>query len=246
MKLLAFLSLVLVLESAQAKSFLLGHNIGMTTETAEAGTATLGSYAALYAPTDQWLVGTSTWMLYGYNSYNLVTRYRFDLEEKFFDEVAGQLAYLKSGEFGENYYRQELAIAWLTGKISVNPYYQLYLTFNYMYFWNETIPFSLRREPFNDDKYQISLSSLHVLKFTDDWSMLLEFGILGLRARYPQTHSGFSVAYQQPRYLIQLGFTVSSTPYNLERLFETSSAARPRGDYYDSSVHPEVQLQWYF
>lgn len=230
----------------QADSFLMGHNLGITTETPAKGTGTVGSYAALYSFSDQGFVGTSTWMIWGYNSYNLVGRYRWDRPEKLVETVAAQFAYLKSGEFGDNYYRQEVGIAWLTGKISINSNYRIYLTGNYMYFWDETIPFSLRREPFNDDKYQLSLTTLHALKFNDEWTMLLEFGVLGLKAKYPRTHSGFSVAYQRPSYLVQLGFTVTSTPYNIERLFKRTTNTRPQEDYYDTSVHPEIQLQWFF
>lgn len=231
---------------AQARSILLGHNLGTTTETPPAKTLTLGSYLAAYSPTDELLIGTSTWMMWGYNSYNLVARYGWIREDKTFDALSVQAAYLKSGHFGPDFYRQEVAMLWLTGKIEVNPFYDLYITGNYMYFFDETIAFSLRREPFNDEKYQLTLTTLHTLKYNDNWMANLEFGILGLRAKYPQVHSGFSVAYKQPSYLVQLGFTVTSTPYNLERLFSTSTNSRPTEDYYDASVHPEVQLQWFF
>ncbi len=232
--------------AAWAESVVFGHNLAVTTETPKKGTWSLGSYLASYSPTDHFIIGTSTWMMWGYNSNNIFLRQRWDRENKLIQNVSVQLAYLKSDHYGDDYYRQEVGILWLTGKVEVNPYYRLYLTGNYMYFWDETIPFSLRREPFNDEKYQLSISTLHSLSFTERWSVNLEFGVLGLKARYPQIHSGFSVAYKKASYLIQGGFSVTSTPYNLERLFESSTSARPQNDYYDSSVHPEVQLQWFF
>lgn len=239
----------------------LGHNLAISSETPKAGTVAVGSYLLGYSPSDRLLIGTSPWMIFDYNTYNVVARYniiRDDSDELTldgddsggsggaFDALTVQAAYMKSGNFARDFYRQEIAIVWLTGKVAVNPYYDFYITGNYMYFFDETIPFSLRREPFNDEKYQLSLSTLHSLRVNDMFRVSLEFGILGLRSSYPQVHSGASFAMMKKSYLIQLGFSVTATPYNFERFFESSTNARPEGNYYDASVHPEIQLQYFF
>lgn len=248
------------LPGAKAATYL-GHNLGVSTETPPAKTVTVGSYLLGYSTSDRFVVGTSPWMLFDYNTYNIVARYNFigSTEDELlldgensressgaFDAVSLQAAYLKSGNFARDFYRQEIAIVWLTGKVAVSPYYDFYITGNYMYFFDETIAFSLRREPFNDEKYQLSLATLHSLKVSDTFRVSLEFGLLGLRARYPQVHSGASFAIMKKSYLIQFGFSVTATPYNIERLFESSTSSRPSDDYYDASVHPEVQLQYFF
>ena len=247
--------------SKMSRATYLGHNLSISTETPKAGTVAVGSYLLGYSPSDRLLIGTSPWMIFDYNTYNVVTRYNIIRDESdeltldgddptdsggAFDALTVQVAYMKSGNFARDFYRQEIAIVWLTGKVAVNPYYDFYLTGNYMYFFDETIPFSLRREPFNDEKYQLSLSSLHSLKVNDLFRVSLEFGVLGLRSSYPQIHSGVSFSLTKGSYLIQLGFSVTATPYNFERFLESSTNAKPEGNYYDASVHPEIQLQYFF
>lgn len=230
-----------------AKSLLFGHSLSPTTETLTKGVWTLGTTVAGYGITDQLLVGTSTWMFYDYNSPNLVLRHRWSLGNSFFDEFAAQLLYLKSSNFYPNFYRMEVGMMWLTWRKKVNPNYTFYLAANGMYFWDETLPFSLRRNPGHDRADQYSLTTLHVLSFTEYLGLSLELGVLGLDYTKPLFHNGYSFFYKNNTWVAQVGISISASPYNLERLFSQSQdTATNNHDYYDYSIHPELQIQYFF
>ena len=228
-----------------SKSILLGHNLTPTTATTSRGVLDIGSYAVTYGVTDQTMVGLNTWLVWGYNSYNAIVRTRWDLKG-WWDEVAIQGSYIKSGTFADNFYRMEVGLAWLTWRKVLSPEYTFYASLNFMNFWDETIPFSFRREPGNNDSYQYSASTLHELNFSVHWGMLLELGVLGLNYARPELHSGYSFHYLSNNYLVQFGISVTAAPYNVERLFDHHDQQMAEQPKYDESAHPEIQLQYFF
>lgn len=242
----AMLAVLLVAApAARANPFFIGHNMSPGTDVPAKSTWTVGSYLIGYSPTDECLIGTNAWMAWNYNSYSAIARCRVIGETKWFDEASLQLAYIKSDKSLGDLYRQTVGMAWWTVKNKINDMYTLYTTLNYMYFWDETYPFSLRREPGNNQPYQWSFTTLHRVNWTPTVGFNFEFGILGLNYVQPLIHNGYSVYKMGDNYLAQIGLSISAMPNNFDRLY---SRSEPRGfsENYDYSVHPEIQLQYFF
>lgn len=242
----SFLVILFFSQVASANPFKLGHNLGITTELPEKGTATVGNYLIGYSPTDSCHVGTSPWMAAGYNSYSFLGRCKLTDETTFFNSSALQLAYIKSDESLGDYYRQDIGILWYAIENRINDVYTLFTTVNYMYFWDETYPFSLRREPGNNQPWQISISTLHQVRWTKYTGFHFEFGVLGLNYTTPLIHNGYSIYTSGDNYLIQLGVSMSASPNNFDRLYEKTNMPGTTVESYDFSIHPEVQLQYFF
>lgn len=241
--------------SSEKKTTLFGHNMSPTTYTLSKGQASIGTYAAIVGVTDELVLGFSPWMYFDYNMYTGVARYARPLNENV--RIGGQLIYFKTDreslDIKEGYqmeaYSGNLTLSYLLPSQSV-----LHFNYNHMYFKDETVPFSLRREPFNDDPFQSSLTMLVETKLTDRWGVLGEIGALGLNYSYPQVILGSSMHYEFDSFLIQLGFNITSTPISLfssDRDDANNSnngqltTERDQGKY-DFSVHPEIQIQYTF
>lgn len=225
-----------------------GHNMSGNSYTLKQGQCLFSTYVAACGVTDQILVGTSTWMLSSYNSHNLAFRYASDLNSKY--RVGVQSIYMKSYDTSERYYEME---TWrtqfiLTNKIDSKLTHHYNLT--YEYFYDETVPHSLRREPLNSDAYQVSLSNLFEYDFTDKYIIQYELGIHGVNYHYPQLLTGFSLGRRWINSFVQLGFSANGTAksyFNTARIDSNSYAKRSRNDMRkDFSIHPEIQFQYFF
>jgi len=232
------IGLLFFYQSLSLASALYGHSLSPTIETNKKGEVSLGSYVASVGLSDDWMLASSTWMLYDYNSWSAILK-------KKFDSSAIQLAYIKSDTINQNFYVMEAFLAWFIKKYEINSNYEISLNLNYMHFIDETLPFSFRREPGNDLPYQYSISSLHRLKWNKNFGGLLEFGILGLNYVTPEVHSGFGFYFQSQSFLLQLGASMTARPYNLERLYDEKGSDKTASGGYDFSMHPEVQLQYF-
>jgi hypothetical protein len=247
-KLFATILMFLILvpfTAALASPFFIGNNLSPGTETPPKSTWTVGSYIIGYAPTDTCLIGTNAWMAWDYNSYSAIARCKLTEETRWFDESSFQLAYIQSDKSLGDAYRQTVGIVWWTMKHKFNDLYSLYTTLNFMHFWDETVPFSLRRDPGNDQPYQFSLTTLQRVSWTETAGFAFEFGILGLNYEKPLVHNGYSVYKMTESFLFQAGLSISAAPNNFNRLYSRPDA-RGRAKDYDYSVHPEIQLQYFF
>lgn len=251
LKVLFFLmSFIFVSTSAAERTVSLGHNLAMTTEIPEKGTWSLGSYLLGYSFNDSFFMGTSAWMAWNYNSYSVFGRWRLGLNTDYYEHLNLQFSYIQSDKSLGHFYEQKIGLLWLTTKHSLNEVYRLYTTINYMYFWDETLPFSLRREPFNNQPDQWSLTTLHQIEIRSRWGMNFEVGVLGLTYRTPLMHTGLSFYKLWESFLMQIGVSYSATTNNFLRLYDNSSQ-KSSGAYlgtqkYDFSMHPEIQLQYNF
>lgn len=239
-------ALLFISQVASANSFILGHNLSITTAVPEKGTISAGNFLIGYSPTNSCHIGTSPWMAVGYNSYSLLGRCKLTDETQYFHSSALQFAYMKSDDSLGDYYRQELAMLWYAVENKINDIYTIYTSVNYMYFWDETFPFSLRREPGNDQPWQISLSTLHQVRWSKNSGFHFEFGILGLNYTTPLIHNGYSVYTSGENYLVQVGLSMSASQNNFDRLYEKTKYAGAKVESYDFSVHPEIQIQFFF
>ncbi len=242
-------------ESVRRKSILLGHNLTPTTDGLAAGDATVGNYAVAYGITNATMIATSPWMMADYGLYNAIVRHRFRV---FSEEFHLQAAYFKSGLNGlDSRYQMESTSLWLNKDWELlDGRYRFTASANWMYFFDETAPFSLRRVPFNGSPHQLSLSSLHEFRATDQFGALIEAGILGLNFRYPNYHFGTSVHYRTDHWLFQLGVSATGVIKKIFGLGEHTEYNARRGgivsmseDHYyrkQVSIHPEIQVQYFF
>jgi hypothetical protein len=208
---------------------------------------TVGNYILAYGLTDEVMIGTSPWLQFSYNSDNLVLRLKHPLDSE--SSIGQQLIYLQNDTSFGSVYEMTAFLYWLTWSKKMTTFYNLNISLNTMYFWDEKIPFSLRREPYNTEVYQFSLSTLHQLSVTEKIMAQFELGVLGLNYRLPYFQLGSSFVYLEKNYSIQVGASVSlmppyETPYipigNTNRIGLT-------GENLDTlSLHPEVQLQYWF
>lgn len=233
------------------KSILFGHNVTPTTYTLPRSVVTVGNYVAGVGVTDRLTLATSPWLYYSYNMYSAVVKYRGCLEAG----VAGcdwdwgvQAMYLKTGHFGSSSYQMTAVSGSFVVKKDFADFYSLNLAVNYMYFFDETAPFSLRREPYNNDAYQVTASTLQEVRLPGHFGLLVETGILGVNYVYPEIHVGLSVSHRSRVTLAQFGFSQTYTSGTLAHMFSTNqtqalSSGEPGRDF---SMHPEIQFQAFF
>lgn len=123
----------------------------------------------------------------------------------------------------------------------ITPFYKINLTSSYFYYIDDERPFSLRMDPQNDDRFALSLTTLHEMRITENIFLNFEAGIWGLNYTYPYIHAGTTFNVQNKHFLAGVGASTTfspSFPQEKVRLF--------RG--YDSrmSFHPELQIETFF
>lgn len=226
----------------------------------------LGTMYAGYGVTDQWTIATSPFVLFDFSMANLQTRYARNIDKK--RRFGVDLAYYKSlnNEKSEYYdycvsspdpleeciknieraigYRKFRMEAWsikTTYSKLINAFYRFNTTFSYFYYLDDTRPFSFRMDPANNDKYALSLTTLHELKVSQNGYINLEAGFWGLNYQHPYYHAGITYNYQMSRWTLSAGF---SSTFN----FDFPKEKIRKFVYYDSrySVHPELQIQTFF
>ncbi len=240
------LFLGLLASTAAEASFSFGHNLASTSETLPKGQITAGNYALGVGVTDRFTVATSPWLIFGYNLNNLIARHSIPVGLD--HEIGQQLGYFESNPGLGNGYVMKAASYTATWKATIDPSYTLYVSGNYMYFWNEQRPFSLRREPFNDQPYQYSISTLHQFHISQKFLTQFEAGVLGLNYTYPFYHGGASLGYFGKDFSCQVGASVSrvAIPTHWQRP-DYSERTAVEGESTEAiSVHPEVQIQAWF
>jgi hypothetical protein len=232
--------------SVAKASFSFGHNLASSSETLPKGQVTAGSYALGYGVTDRFTIATSPWLYMGYNMNNMILRHSIPVNAD--NEIGQQLAYFDTYKTPTEAYIMRAASYSLTWKTVVDPSYNLYVCANYMYFWNEARPFSLRREPYNDLPYQYSISTLHQFHISKNFLTQFEAGILGLNYTYPFLHGGASLGYFGKTFSYQIGASVSRVgePNHWQKPSYTDGPAVEGESTEAMSVHPEVQLQAWF
>jgi hypothetical protein len=232
------------------KAVFLGHLLTPTTYLPEAKTITAGSHVIGYSVNDNLLVGTSSFLLFFYNSPNIYIKYGRQLSKK--QRWSVQLDYLKSDEsftpFNTEYF-MEAAMGWLSWSYDVTQFYTFHTSFNYMYFFNEGKPHSLRREPFNDDPFQFTLTTLHDVRVTENFGLASEIGVLGINYEVPNLHGAVSFRYIRDSFFIQVG--VSFDAHVLRggfdrRAYILNNPTLDASHTDDFVIHPEVAFQYFF
>jgi len=230
--------------ASEGNSILFGHNLSPTTYTLKKGVASFGNFVAGLGVTDNLTLGVSPWMYTSYNMYSFVARYGKALDDD--HRLGVQAAYFKTDHINNDIYQMDAASVWTTIGRRVTSYYTIDLIGNYMYFFDETIPFSLRREPHNNQPWQISLTTLQEIRLPEGFGLTAEIGVLGLNYAYPQAFVGASMNWRNEWLLVQLGYSQNSTVTGFNRLYTSDQAAMNRDASDDQAVHPEVHFQAFF
>lgn len=234
-----------------------GHNLAPTANTVSKGVTTAGIYALAHGLTDDIMIATSPWFIYYYKMDNAV--YKQKLHSDSDSQVAFQTAYFKSQEEAQlgtdaRYYQMEASISNIIYTKKINNSYTISSNIGYHYYFDETVPFSIRRESFNDQPYQWNISSFHEYIVEDSYSFGFELGALGLNYLYPQLITGLSFNFKGSFWQMQLGMSFTGTPSgylssksvdNNRALYNYTSQDKEKGRV-DFSSHPEIQLQYFF
>jgi hypothetical protein len=232
------------------KTVFLGHLLTPTTSLPEKETFTTGTHIMGYSFTDSLLVGTSSFLALLYNSPNVFLKTNYKINSK--NILALQANYLKSDP---NFrpipttYIMEAVMLWGVWSRRINRNYTLHTSLNYMNFFNEGNPHSLRREPFNHDPYQFSLTTLHDIKVSETFGLASEIGILGLNYRVPNLHTAVSFRWIRKNYFFQAGVSFDTHFPGIN--FDTESYIRnnqtlSRSHTKESVIHPEFAFQYFF
>jgi len=234
----------------EQKAVFFGHLLTPTTYVPRKKTFTAGSHILGYSLNDSLLVGTSSFLALFYNSPNLFLKYGRKYNEE--SRWAIQFDYLKSSntdlvESGSKY-EMEALMLWGIWSKDVNKIYSIHYSLSYMYFINEGQPHSLRREPFNDQPFQFSLTTLHEVKITERYGIAGEVGILGLNYSLPNLHAGLSFRYIRKRFSIQAGISVDRHLWGTSKARDYASKNQILDLSHTTSVltHPEMSFQYFF
>lgn len=250
------------------KSLSMGHLLSSNNTGLAKKQWSLGTMYAGYGITDRWTVVTSPFVLYDFEMLNFQSRYAWDLKNG--GRIGFDVGYFKSLENKNSEYlayclsrvppvpvaecieSTERALGYKNFKMEawslkttythlIHKTYRANVTLGYFYYADDTRPFSFRMDPANDDKYSLSLTSLHEFKISKKRFINLEAGFWGLNYQHPYYHAGLSYGYQTRRWLISLGASSTFNPdFPNEKVRKFA--------YYDSrfSIHPELQIQRFF
>jgi hypothetical protein len=226
-----------------------GHNMSPNSYTLNRGDCTLGPYAAACGVTDDVTAGTSTWLFWNYNMYTAFLRVGHTLDSEW--RVSVQSAYLKTYDVGKYLgYMMESSRSHLTLSQKFSSEITVHYNITYEYFFDETFPHSMRREPLNNDPFQTSATSLIEYQASDKYVLHYELGVHGINYHYPQMLIGFSGGRKFENSFLQIGVSMTGAPmayFSGARMDTNISTQRTKRQMeYDFSVHPEFQWQYVF
>jgi hypothetical protein len=245
--------------NAESKQVYYGHNLSPTTNTLKQDKVSAGIYVLAYGLTDDLMIGTSPWITIDYNMFNFAVRYL--IKEQANTRTSLQTHYFKTYDAND---RSQYSVAYkmhaltqhLTHSIKASQQVELLFNLSAMYYWNEEIPFSLRRMGATEKSYQFNTTVMLRKHWLDSFSTQYELGILGVNYTYPQLIMGTSATIELGEsWLVQLGFMTTSTPNallsgpRLDNNFKNGLGEKlelRKNRKNDFSVHPEIQLEYFF
>lgn len=259
-----------VVETATTDAFgslSLGHNLSTNNRTLRKGQWSLGTLYAGYGLTDNWTVGTSTFVTLQFEMFNLMSRYKIPLSStqtlgfdvayfKTFGGKAYQYKYCSefqqveesfvctwesTSPVGYDGFLMEAISSKLTYSQQMSSRYRFNTTLSYFYYFDDRMPFSFRMDPANSDPFTVNLTSLNEIKLSEKLYLNLEGGFWGLNYEYLYYHTGISLGIQNKQGLVAIGVSTTFSPtFPKEQAKQFVS--------YDSrqSIHPEIQMQLFF
>lgn len=250
------------------RSLSTGHLLSSNNTVLQKKQFAVGTMYTGYGLSDRWTIVTSPFVLYDFEMLNFQSRYAWDLKK---DRRLGiDVGYFKSlqnknSEYlgycraqvppvsieqcieateksaGYKKFKMEAWSVKTTYTQLMHKNYRLNATLGYFHYIDDTRPFSFRMDPANNDKYALSLTSLHEFKISKKKFINLEAGFWGLNYQHPYYHIGLTYGYQTQRWLFSAGASSTFHPdFPNEKVRKFA--------YYDSrfSIHPEIQIQRFF
>ncbi len=230
-----------------------GHNVTATSYTLPKGHASVGNYFLAYGLTDEWMIATSPWLAINYNMPMIGLKFS-SADSLVSSRLSLEVAYLKTYDYGLDWYHQESWLNRLTLTYVINPSYRVHVGFGFQYFLEDRAPFSLRPPSLTKTPVTTSLSALQEIQLTQSTGMFIESGILGANYPNPYGHLGLSGFIRWSNAFLQLGASTSIPLGGSATAQDTGYWKKPwkniYGEYHSSiyfsnpvAVHPEIQLQ---
>lgn len=249
-----------------------GHNLSHTDFFPKKGCSV--GLQAVVCGRETWAAGTSPFLLSIYNMANVYFLTRLGREING-NKKTLQLAYFKTFNEGDRIsqvdptkrlnstYQQHSLMAYYIYSQDVRDNYRLHWNTTVSYFFDDKHPFSLRRPTARRRKYQLNFTTLHEVKMTEYMGIQGELGFVHIEDSYPRFHTGASLFFRGKRWLVQFGFSLTSTwdglfvsPEEPNR-FDYQQELRFTRDGYnqtfddtkikeDFSLHPEIAIQYFF
>lgn len=240
--------------------FLVGHNLTATSDVLDGKTCSLGLQVLACRVGARTALGLSPWMLTNYRMYAVALRHVFS-EDGEGNRWGGQVSYYQTWtKRGPNDINYEMTALWLQGirTYQVRDDYRLHLNVDVNYYFDDTMPFSLRRPSLTRSPWQFNVTSLHQVALTKGWFILGELGLLDVFRKPLHTHSGVSIGWENSWLSWHLGYSVSAS---LEAFFNPTyridyqqvllaypgatfhDQLDPGSTYNDYGLHPEFALQ---
>ena len=150
-------------------------------------------------------------------------------------------------------------VDWIRG-YRINRHYNLFFNIQFANYFQEEVPFSLRRPRLIGTSTELTLTTLHEVRLTKNFYMQAEAGLHGVVRKHPLLLTSVSFQSRRERWLWQFGFSVTSTFPSLvspTNRFDSEQVLRNGSDHkisdefesfvrYDFSIHPELVLQYFF
>ncbi len=226
-----------------------------------AGQWTIGNFALAYAISDSLFVATSPWVWVNYNTTNFHVKWAPASEGSMrFGFFASYFESLRKAFVGDAPYFWKSSSLNLLGSQRWSTELETFLSIRSSYYWNDDRPYSIRMDAGSDSiRGQLDITTLTRLAIKDTpFSLGFEFGTVGVNYLYPYIHLGTSLVYSEGRWLIQAGFSYSiqwrelreNKGFRPGRIDSRIRRSPDDGQFYfypyETALHPEMQLQYFF
>jgi hypothetical protein len=236
---------------ASPERFVNGHNLSITSDQLKPAHLYLGSDVIGVGVTDWLSLGTSTFLWSTYNTASVAARIRtpyFNYQVSYFQSYRDRT---------EVYYGYQMRSLWNQFVYTFEPEadYRLHFNVHLNYYFDEKMPFSLRRPYLTPTPFQLNVSLLHEVNIAGSWVILGEVGVLDLLRHPIHLHTGASIGQSNGWFLWHIGFSLSASKDALlspverrdyqQTLLQTEELGfngklDPKSVALDYAIHPEI------
>ncbi len=240
-----------------------GHNLSSTTELMSAGQCTLGFVFAACGVSNKVTLGSSPWMYLDYKMYSLAVRGLIS-EDSDGDRWAWQVDYFKTfnKEYDSTYatpYMMESVWNELLYSQKFENGYTMTTNLHLNYYFEQKMPFSLRRPFYKAKPLQINLTTFHQVDLVKNWFIQGEIGLIDILNSPLHFHGGSTIGKRFKNWYFYFGFSFTpavTAMFNTGRtdvqfLYKKNGLTyddlySPEEVKLDYSIHPEISLQYFF
>ncbi|MES3036588.1 MAG: hypothetical protein V4736_01655 [Bdellovibrionota bacterium] len=252
-------------EDIRFDTFRVGHNLSATSDVLGRGQCSAGVQVLGCGVTNRFTLGTSPWLVKDYRMASIGVRYL--LSEDGDNRWAIQSNYFKTFRKRNiqasmlDDYQMEALWLMLVRTLKMEDHYKVHINLHTNYYWDQKMPFSLRRPYPNANPLQVNLTTLHELELVGGWFSFIEVGFLDLLNAPLHGHMGSSIGKRMGRLSAHFGITMSGSYdgfFTPTKRFDYQQYLRQRRDegynsaldsemvQYDYAIHPEFTVQYLF